>query len=229
MLWTSRAIVLSARAFGEGKAITSVLSDEHGRYSGVVHGGSGKRRSLLQPGTVVSATWRARTTEQLGVLTLESQRGLDAQILGDRVRLASLAAACSLLDAALPEREPNRTLYAQTLALLDGLVGGNADGEGALAMYAAWEQCLVAELGFDPGPVCDRKVSIVSGDTDELSSSPAAAADLGEWDRAAGHPLVGQLRTTMTVLEKHVFTTRPHRLPAARSRLADLIARFSQE
>lgn len=229
MLWTSRAIVLSARAFGEGKAIASVLSDEHGRYSGVVHGGSGKRRALLQPGTVVSATWRARTAEQLGVLTLEPQRGLDTQILGDRLRLASLAAACSLLDAALPEREPNRTLYAQTLALLESLVGGNADEQGVFAMYAAWEQCLVAELGFDLGPDGDRKVSIMSGNTGELTSSPAAAADLGERGRAASHPLVRQLRSTMAVLEANVFTTSPHRLPAARSRLADLIAHFSRE
>lgn len=220
MLWASSAIVLSARAFGEGKAIVSVLSDEHGRYRGIVPGGGGKRRSLLQPGTLVSATWRARMADQLGFLTLEPQRGLNTNILGDRLRLATLAAACSLLEAGLPEREPNPALYAHTLAFLDGLAGERADGEGALATYAEWERQLVANLGFAAAPAVDRVAPMLPADIGDATPGPAVAMHPPDRSCAAV-----QLKSTLSALEEHVFTPDHHRLPAARWRLADLIAR----
>ena len=150
MFWTNNAIVLSAHPFGEGKAIASLFAAEHGCYRGVVPGGNSRtRRYLLQPGTLVVATWRARVAEQLGFLTLELFRGLDAKVIHDRLRLAALVAACSLLDASLPEREPNADLYRHSLTLLDGLTAA----EGFLDAYAEWERRLVAALGFGLAPL----------------------------------------------------------------------------
>lgn len=149
MLWTDNAIVLSARPFGEGRAIASLFTAEHGSHRGVVPGGNSRtRRHLLQPGTLLLATWRARVAEQLGVLTVELLRGLDTRVIHDRLRLAALVAACSLLDASLPEREPNPELYLHTLALLDGLT----TVDRCVEAYAAWERRLVAALGFGLTP-----------------------------------------------------------------------------
>ena len=188
MLWTDSAIVLSARPFGEGRAIASLFAAEHGSHRGVVPGGNSRtRRHLLQPGTLVLATWRARVAEQLGVLTVELLRGLDTRVIHDRLRLAALVAACSLLDASLPEREPNPDLYRHTLALLDGL----AAADGCLDAYAAWERRLVAALGF--------------------GLTPAA-------------PPATQLRQTLQALEEHVFASGRAGVPAARNRLATLVA-----
>lgn len=222
MLWTNPAIVLSARPFGEGKAIASLLTEDHGRYSGVVPGGAGKRRSLLQPGSLVSATWRARVPEQLGVLTLEPLRGLGAAIIRDRLRLAALAATCSLLDAGLPEREPNRTIYQHTLALLRQLGGEEGGEEACLTGYARWEWCLVAALGFGLTAEVDVEASSVSACNDTSTIGPVGIA--GDCS-AADRPIAVQLRRTRVALEEHVFASGRQGLPSARYRLADLIER----
>ncbi|QNT70684.1 recombination protein O N-terminal domain-containing protein [Defluviicoccus vanus] len=46
MFWTNNAIVLSARPFGEGKAIVSLFAAEHGCYRGVVPGATAGRGAI---------------------------------------------------------------------------------------------------------------------------------------------------------------------------------------
>ena len=59
--WEDQGIVLAVRQFAEHDAIVSMLTESQGRHAGIVKGGSGKRgRSLLQPGNLVKAWWRAR-------------------------------------------------------------------------------------------------------------------------------------------------------------------------
>jgi DNA repair protein RecO (recombination protein O) len=61
MQWTDEGIVLGARRHGEANAIAELMTRAHGRHLGLVRGGGGSRlRPVLQPGNVVSATWRAR-------------------------------------------------------------------------------------------------------------------------------------------------------------------------
>ncbi len=204
MLWTNPAIVLSARPFGEGKAIASVLTEAYGSWRGMVPGGgSAKKRALLQPGGFVAATWRARCAEQLGVLTLELAHGLDARILDDRLRLAALIAACSLLDSTLPEREPNGDVYHHTRRLIE-VLGSGAD---YLIAYIRWETLLVAALGF----------GVEDGDEGGGGAGPEPQG----FQRRCS--LRAQLDRTGSVLEACVFAGGPQRLPSARRRLVDLI------
>jgi len=143
MNWAGPAIVLSARAHGEGAAIAQVLSREHGRYAGLVHGRRGKG-AALQPGALVEAKWRARLAEHLGVLTLELQTARTGAALEDRFTLAGLSAACAVAESALPERDPHPAVYDGLDLMLSHL------GDRALwpALYVRWEMGLLAELGF---------------------------------------------------------------------------------
>ena len=47
---------MTARRHGEGAAIVTLLTREHGRHAGLVPGGAGKRaRGLYEPGNLVLA------------------------------------------------------------------------------------------------------------------------------------------------------------------------------
>src|SRR5690606_22949233 len=105
---------------GENSALLMLLTAEHGRHAGLVRGATGARlRGTLQPGNEVRAVWRARLAEHLGTYTVEPGHGRAGPILGDRVRLAGLAAVCAVAEAALPEREPHPAIHAATRVLLD--------------------------------------------------------------------------------------------------------------
>lgn len=142
--WSDQAIVLSARPHGEGGAIVALLTENHGRHGGYVHGAmSSKKRNLIEPGTRVAVEWQSRVSENLGSYKLESEKGLSIDVLGSSRKLKFLLSACALCDAALPEREGHAGLYHGLVALIDSF-----EGEHWQYAYIMWEIELLRELGF---------------------------------------------------------------------------------
>ncbi|MDP6952160.1 MAG: recombination protein O N-terminal domain-containing protein, partial [Alphaproteobacteria bacterium] len=85
-----------------------VLTESHGRHAGLVPGGAGRaKRGTFQPGNELACRWRARLPEHLGTFSAELARARAGPLLGDAARLAGLGAACAVVDALLPEREPH--------------------------------------------------------------------------------------------------------------------------
>lgn len=142
--WRDQGLVLSARSHGEGGAVVALLTESNGRHAGYLHGAhSSKKRALIEPGTLVSVEWSARTSDNLGTYKLEEERGLSPMILNDPLKLGALLSACSLCDAALPEREGHAGLFFGLQALIDTL-----SSEVWGAAYVMWEIALLKELGF---------------------------------------------------------------------------------
>ena len=119
MEWTDQGIVLSARPHGEGGMVVALLTQTHGRHAGFVPGGGSRRaRPVWQLGNLVEVSWRARLSEQLGNYAGELREAHAARALDDAAQLAGLSAACAVLDAALPEREPHPAMFDGFSALL---------------------------------------------------------------------------------------------------------------
>lgn len=236
MDWTDRGVVLSARPHGEAAAVAVLLTRDHGRHGGLVQGGrSSRQRGNLEPGTLVAARWRGRLAEHLGTYTLEPMHGYAAALLDDPLRLAALTAACALVEAALPEREPHPAVFDGLVALLDVL-----EGAAWPEAYVRWEIGLLAELGF--GLDLDR--CALTGSNDYLAyvsprTGRAVSASAGEpyRDRLLPLPgfLVGRggggrdetlagLRLTGHFLERHLLNGP---LPPARMRLVERLDRLT--
>lgn len=233
MQWADEGVVLSVRPHGETGAVAEVFTRAHGRYLGLVHGGRGRtKRPILQPGNHVTAEWRARISEQLGVLTLELKHPFAAELLDRRLGLAGLECLTTLARL-LPERDPHANLFEVTLFVL-GFLG---DDEIWPALYARWELALLQELGFG----LDLSACAVTGANDYLAYvSPrtgravSAAAAEPYKDRLLPLPglLIGggaqgerpadigaALRLTGHFLERDVLMPRGLKMPDARRRL----------
>jgi DNA repair protein RecO (recombination protein O) len=144
MEWSDEAVILSVKPHGETAAIVELLTRRHGRHSGLVHGGrSRKSRPVLQMGNHVTATWKARLSEQLGHMTVELQHGYAATAMDDSSALSALTSLCTLSHL-LPERDPHPNLYEITLFVLGYL----DDPQVWPALYVRWEMALLQELGF---------------------------------------------------------------------------------
>ncbi|MAZ76394.1 MAG: DNA repair protein RecO [Micavibrio sp.] len=142
--WTDQGIVLSARSHGEGGAVVALLTENNGRHAGYVHGAQSKsKRAMIEPGSQVKAEWSARTVDSLGTLHLEPEGGLPAGVLDDSLKLGAMLSACSICDAALPEREGHAGLYHGLIQLMDSL-----EGDYWAVSYVMWEIALLKELGF---------------------------------------------------------------------------------
>ena len=145
MHWTDTAIILSARKHGESSAVLRILSREHGVFGGVIRAIHSKaNRGIIQPGNIISATWNARLSEQLGSLKCELLQANTAHIMQDPARLAALTSACVLLESSLPERHPYPRLYDIAESLFHTLAGTASWQED----YVHFEMELLADTGF---------------------------------------------------------------------------------
>lgn len=231
--WSDRGIVLAVRAHGESGLLAVLLTREHGRHAGLLtHARGGRSRTAPQPGQLAAARWQARLADHLGRFTLEVERDFSAAVLDAPLRLAALASAAALVDAALPEREPQPALFDASLALL-GALAGPAWAEA----YVLWELGLLGALGFG----LDLSACAVTGGSDDLAFvSPrsgravSAAAAAAFRDRLLTLPgfLAGRsgggaeevtagLDLTGHFLDRHVFGQRHRPIPAARTRFVE--------
>jgi DNA repair protein RecO (recombination protein O) len=179
MEWTDEGIVLGVRRHGESSAIVELLTRGHGRHLGLVRGGASSRmRPLLQPGNSVTAVWRARLDEHLGMY---------APLEGTRLRAASLLASShavygvthlAALARLLPERDPHEDIYEMLEQTLDDF----DDAGGAAVHLVRFELAMLTELGFG----LDLENCAATGETRDLVYvSPKSG---GAVSRAAGEP-----------------------------------------
>ncbi len=180
MEWDAPAIVLDARPYGEGDAIVTVMTEEHGAHRGMVRGGAARAHSpTWQVGNFVQIRWTARLSDQLGNFVGETLHANAAHVMDDPMALAMLTAACAVAEGALPEREPHPQVFDGLLRLIAHLPLGAA----VLADLVRWETVLLAELGYG----LDLSSCAVTGETTGLAFvSPrtgraVTAAAAGVW------------------------------------------------
>jgi DNA repair protein RecO (recombination protein O) len=238
MDWTDHGIVLASRSHGETGLVVNLLTEAHGRHSGFVPGGVSRRsRPIWQQGNVVEVGWRARLAEQLGNFTGELREPHAAKAMDSGVELAGLSSACTLVDEALPEREPHPAMYAGFHAFLTVL-----GHPGWPAIYVRLELGLLQELGFG----LDLEKCAATGTTEDLAFvSPKTGRAVS---RTAAEPYAGKLLPlpsflstgglpdgpeevrqgldlTGYFLERHVFWPHNKPLPPARARLIESLQR----
>lgn len=237
MEWRDEAIVIEARRHGESAVVLTVLSRSHGRHAGLVPGGQSRRlRAIMQPGTHLDVTWRARLADHLGVFSVEAEAEVDFAIVEDPFRLAALQSAAALLTATLGEREANPGIFEATSALMELL----SSPHWAPA-YVQWEVGLLRALGFGldleacgatgsaenliyVSPRTGRAISAGPGEPYKDRLLPLPGFLVGG-SRVSEKDIVDGLTLTGYFLEHHVFGQGTSTMPPARYRLMDRMAR----
>ena len=201
--WRDEGVLLAVRKHGENAVIIEVFTENHGRHSGVVRGGAGRKQTpVLQPGGQIEVVWKARLEEHLGSFTAEPLRSRAAQVMADPLALAGLTSAVGLLSFSLPEREIHPILYKTSVSLLDLMCVTEA---WPLA-YLHWDIQLLEVLGFGLVPCM-------------IGDSMSGNGEVAEGLRTTGH-----------FLEKWLAPSLGDRaLPLARRRFVERMFRVSAD
>lgn len=240
MEWIAPAIVLGTRPYGEGDLVAAVLTEEYGAYHGFARGGASRKQSgVWQPGNVLAVRWVARLAEQLGGMSGELVYPAAALAMDDPLALATLAAACALAEAALPERVAHPSLFTGLMEVITRV------DVGVVAELIRWELALLADLGYGldlsrctvsgaktglafVSPRTGRAVTAVAGREwrERLLILPRFLAEGGEGDPSEWRD---GLRLTGHFLARDALGTHHRPLPAPRRRLYDLVAQMADE
>ena len=145
MQWQDEGYLLSKNNFDENSIIIEVFTLNHGKYSGIVYGGSSrKQKGKIQIGNKFLLNWKSKTENKSGYFNIELINPISPFFFDDKKRSVCILSAASILKILLPERQINKKIYISFENLLSDLSSDNW-----IKLYIDWELSLIKELGFE--------------------------------------------------------------------------------
>ena len=145
MHWKDEGYLLSKSNFGENSIIIETFTFEHGKYTGLVYGGSSrKQKRNFLTGNKILLNWKSKNENRTGYFTVELLQPIAPFFLDDKKKSVCILSATSILRILLPERETNKKIYSSFEKMLNDLLSDNW-----IKLYINWELSLIKELGFE--------------------------------------------------------------------------------
>ena len=145
MYWKDEGYLLSKNNFNENSIIIEAFTLKHGKYTGMVYGGSSrKQKGKFQIGNKFLLNWQSKGENKSGYFKIELIKAISPYFFDDKKRTVCILSATSLLKILLPERQTNSKVYNYFENMLSDLKSDNW-----IEIYINWELSLIKELGFE--------------------------------------------------------------------------------
>jgi DNA repair protein RecO (recombination protein O) len=145
MYWKDVGFLLSKNNFDENSLLIEVFTFYHGKYTGIVYGGSSrKQKKNFQTGNKILLNWKSKNENRTGYFNVELLQPIAPLFFDDKKKTVCILSATSILKILLPERETNKKIYNSFENMLNGLKSDNW-----INLYINWELSLIKELGFE--------------------------------------------------------------------------------
>ena len=145
MHWQDEGYLLSKNNFDENSIIIEAFTLHHGKYNGIVYGGSSrKQKRNFQIGNKILLNWKSKGQNKPGYFNIELLEAISPLFFDDKKRSICILAATSFLKILLPERQINKKIYNSFEKMLNNLKLDNW-----INLYIYWELSLIKQLGFE--------------------------------------------------------------------------------
>ena len=145
MYWQDEGFLLSKNNLGENSIIIEAFTSRHGKYTGIVYGGSSRRQKRnFQIGNKILFNWRSKNENKSGYFNIELIKPIAPLFFDDKRKTVCILSATSILKILLPERQINEKIYNSFELMLN-----NLKSENWIKFYIHWEISLIKELGFE--------------------------------------------------------------------------------
>ena len=145
MYWKDEGYLLSKHNLDENSIIIETFTLDHGKYTGIVYGGSSKKQKRnYQVGNKILLNWKSKNQNRSGYFNVELIKPISPFFFDDKKRSACILSATSILKMLLPERQINKKIYISFENMLKNLSSDNW-----IKLYINWELSLIKELGFE--------------------------------------------------------------------------------
>ena len=145
MYWKDEGYLLSKNNFDENSIIIETFTNDHGKYTGIVYGGSSrKQKKNFQIGNKILLNWNSKGENKIGYFSTELIKPISPLFFHSKEKPISILAASSILRLLLPERQINKKIYDSLEEFFNKLTYKNW-----IQLYILWELSLIKELGFE--------------------------------------------------------------------------------
>ena len=97
MYWKDEGYLLSKNNFDENSIIIEAFTLKHGKYTGLVYGGSSKKqKKFFQIGNKILINWRSKNENKVGYFNIELIKPVSPLFFDDKKRSICILSATSM-------------------------------------------------------------------------------------------------------------------------------------
>lgn len=145
MNWEDNCYLLSKRKFKENANIINIFTEQKGKISGIVYGGTSRKiKNYLQISNKLFAAYSSKSENRLGYFKTELIKPIAPLYFNNKEKTSALISICSLLNTLLPEGQPNINIYKSLENFINSL-----NSDNWIILYVFFELNLIKDLGYD--------------------------------------------------------------------------------
>ena len=145
MNWKDEGYLLSKKNYSENSIIIDVFTFDHGKYSGIVYGGtSRKKKNIFQIGNKILIDLNSKNENSIGYFKAELLDPVSPLFFDNKKKTTCIFSATQILKILLPDRQINKKIYKSFENLIK-----NFNSNDWINLYIDWELLLIKELGFE--------------------------------------------------------------------------------
>ena len=145
MNWQDKGYLLSKNKYNENSVISEFYTEDHGKISGIIFGGTSKKiKNYLFEGNKLHINYSSKSQSKIGSLKVEIDEFKTPYFLEEKQKLLCIIYTMNLIKILTVENEKNREIY----HLIDNYFEILKDEEW-LSKFVNWELNFYKLIGYD--------------------------------------------------------------------------------
>ena len=225
MNWDDSAYLVSKNRYSENSIIAEVFTENHGKISGIIFGGTSKKiKNYLQIGNKIYVNYNSKSVTRIGYFKIEILKALTPLYFDENQKLSCITSAMHLIKLLTAEAQSNKEIFKLIEKFFEILTSDNW-----IQKYIFWELELLKLLGYDlelktmaEKEIVDSEVNYYVKSSTEKKSIPNFLIDENNIDVNLKNLLKG-LKLVSDYLEKSILKPNNLNLPTSRTHFINLL------
>ena len=225
MNWDDSAYLVSKNRYSENSIIAEVFTENHGKISGIIFGGTSKKiKNYLQIGNKIYVNYNSKSVTRIGYFKIEILKALTPLYFDENQKLSCITSAMHLIKLLTAEAQSNKEIFKLIDKFFEILTYDNW-----IQKYIFWELELLKLLGYDlelknmvEKEIVDSEINYFVKSSTEKKSIPNFLIDESNVDVNLKNLLKG-LKLVSDYLEKSILKPNNLNLPTSRTHFINLL------
>ena len=145
MNWDDTGYLISKNRYSENSIIAEIYTEEHGKTSGIIFGGTSKKiKNYLQIGNKIYVNYNTKSVTRIGYFKIEILKALTPLYFDHNQKLSCIASAMNLIKLLTAEAQANKEIF-----ILIDFFFKILNSDNWIKEYIFWELELLKLLGYD--------------------------------------------------------------------------------
>jgi len=145
MNWDDAGYLISKNRYSENSIIAEVFTENHGKISGIIFGGTSKKiKNYLQIGNKIYVNYNTKSPTRIGYFKVEILKALTPLYFDNSQKLSCITSAMNLIKLLTAEAQSNKEIF----ILIDNFFN-ILNLDNWIKEYIFWELELLKLLGYD--------------------------------------------------------------------------------